>query len=63
MEEGQLENTGDINLGIMASRFGDELHHAKSQAALQGTVDRLCRELSDRSQVPSPTKWSIPSQK
>jgi hypothetical protein len=62
-EENQLQNKGDINLGIMAGRYGAALRKAHRQHDVRALVDSMCHELSAAKQVAKPTHWTVPDQK
>ena len=44
-EQGRLDNTGDINLGMVGSRYGQRLHECNNSQQLQEWTDQLCKDL------------------
>jgi hypothetical protein len=44
-EQGRLDNSGDINLGLVGSRYGQRLRECKNSQQLQEWTDQLCKDL------------------
>lgn len=59
--ENNLENGGDINLGVLGGQFGATLRHTSPQQ-LQSAVSQLCSRINDAGAKPAPVHWTVPDQ-